>query len=169
MSGFLEGKCPKRLGPRMTQTAGVADFMGAEQVSSADWALLKWPSCICLYLLCKLEGQPNIQPPILLITLILITVLGERLWPSQNHSGINSAPVPCRGCVLLHDGPCELSSSKWRLLLGLRPTAKTGKDLEMGQWQSWFDHLQHQSHWLFVVRRSGALGQSWHLFLDFLQ
>ena len=71
-------------------------------------------------------------------------------------------PVSCLGCVLLHDGPCELSSSKWRLLLGLTP-GKT-KDLEMGQWQSWFDHLQHQSHWLFVVRRSGAFGQSWHTF-----
>eukprot|EP00435_Cladocopium_sp_Y103_P026040 s1304_g6.t1 len=63
------------------------------------------------------------------------------------------------GCVLLHDGPCELSSSKWRLLLGLSPVGKTKdfKDLEVGQWQSWFDHLQHQSHWLFVVRRSGAV------------
>eukprot|EP00434_Breviolum_minutum_P038668 symbB.v1.2.034307.t1/scaffold4368.1/size42329/2 len=65
------------------------------------------------------------------------------------------------GCLLLHDGPCQLSKSQWRLLVGLtpeHPREREPKDgLDSAGWQSWFEHLQHQRHWLFVVRRSGAI------------
>jgi len=40
------------------------------------------------------------------------------------------------------------------------PRNREPKDgLDSAGWQSWFEHLQHQRHWLFVVRRSGAFAQ----------
>ncbi|CAK9075456.1 unnamed protein product [Durusdinium trenchii] len=63
------------------------------------------------------------------------------------------------GCAILVDRPFQPSSSQWRLLWGLPPKMhRDDKDaLRSDSLQSWFDYLQSQSHWLFVIRRSGAV------------
>ncbi|CAJ1440972.1 unnamed protein product [Effrenium voratum] len=57
-------------------------------------------------------------------------------------------------CHILVDRPCELTAADLRLL-GLQPWFM--KDGQRHQNRSWWEHLQNQRHWLFVVRRSGAL------------
>ncbi|CAJ1344520.1 unnamed protein product [Effrenium voratum] len=57
-------------------------------------------------------------------------------------------------CHILVDRPCELTAADLRLL-GLQPWFM--KDGQRHQNRSWWEHLQSQRHWLFVVRRSGAL------------